>query len=234
MSFLTDCYTPAEAKYRMTRQCLQLLLEAGHKVRVQTRSVLVERDFDILTAYKSQVLLGTSLPHLDDKLARCLEPRAAAPTRRLQMLEKAAALDIPVYAAVAPFLPFHDNTTLEQVISAVQPLHPREIFCEVLNPKGDNIAMMTDALSDDFAEFAARLVTYSNAQWANFTLKVLSHGIGRSTRFIPWPDTRRFWRRHLRPEQVEFLETFLPPLVTHSNERHSPPRSSSSATAKKG
>jgi len=210
MSFLTDCYTPAEAKHRITRQCLQLLLEAGHKVRVQTRSVLVERDFDILTAYKSQVLLGTSLPHLDDKLGRCLEPRAAAPTRRLQMLEKAAALDIPVYAAVAPFLPFHNHSTLEQVMNAVLPLHPREIFCEVLNPKGDNIAMMTDALKGEFSDFAARLTKYSNAQWAKFTLKVLTHGIGRSTRFIPWPDTRRFWRPHLAQEHADFLETFLP------------------------
>src|SRR5439155_6640249 len=95
MSFLTDCYTPAEAKHRITRHCLRLLLDAGHKVRLQTRSVLVEQDFDILGDYKSQVLLGTSLPHLDDKLARCLEPRAAAPTRRLRMLERAAALEIP-------------------------------------------------------------------------------------------------------------------------------------------
>lgn len=214
MSFLTDCYTPAEAKHRLTRQCLQLLLEAGHKVRLQTRSVLVERDFDILSVYKSQVLLGTSLPHLDDKLARCLEPRAAAPTRRLQMLEKAAALGIPVYAAVAPFMPFHDRTTLEQVISAVVPLRPREVFCEVLNPKGDNIAMMREALAGEFPEHAARLASYSNEHWAKFTLKVLTHGLRRTTRFIPWPDTGRFWRPHLAQEHAAFLETFLPPRET--------------------
>lgn len=212
MSFLTDCYSPAEAKYRITRRCLQLLLEAGHKVRVQTRSVLVERDFDILAANEPQVLLGTSLPHLDDKLARCLEPRAAAPTRRLQMLEKAAVLGIPVYVAVAPFLPFHDPTNLEHIINAVIGLQPREIFCEVLNPKGDNISMMTDALRGEFPEFAARLARYSNAEWAKFTLKVLTHGVGRSAQFIPWPDTRRLWRAHLQPEQADYLENFLPPL----------------------
>jgi DNA repair photolyase len=210
MSFLTDCYTPAEAKYGITRRCLKLLLEAGHKVRVQTRSVLVERDFDILASFKSQVLLGTSLPHLDDKLARCLEPRAAAPTRRLRMLEKAAALDIPVYTAVAPFLPFHDPTVLERVIDAVIPLRPREIFCEVLNPKGDNLSMMTEALAGEFPEFAAQLTTYSNAQWAKFTLTTLTHGTQYSTSFIPWPDTRRLWRPHLQPERADYLETFLP------------------------
>jgi DNA repair photolyase len=96
MSFLTDCYTPSEAKYRLTRRCLELLLEAGHKVRVQTRSALAERDFDLFAAHRDRVLFGTSLPHLDDTLARALEPRAAGPTRRLRMLERAANADIPV------------------------------------------------------------------------------------------------------------------------------------------
>lgn len=210
MSFLTDCYTPSEAKHRITRQCLQLLLEAGHKVRIQTRSALVERDFDVLVPHRQRVLLGTSLPHLDDKLARCLEPRAAAPTRRLRMLERAAALGIPVYTAVAPFLPFHDFSTLEQVIGAVAPLHPREIFCEVLNPKGDNIAMMAEALAADYPEFAARLTAYSNPHWAKFTSGVLTAGMQRSPRFVPWPDTRRFWRPHLSLQDAAFLERFLP------------------------
>ncbi len=135
------------------------------------------------------------------------------------MLEKAAALDIAVYAAVAPFLPFHDGTTLEQVINAVQPLRPREIFCEVLNPKGDNISMMTDALAKEFPEFAVRLARYSNAEWAKFTLQVLTHGIGRSARFIPWPDTRRLWRAHLQPEQADYLEDFLPPQNLNSEQQ---------------
>ena len=84
MSFLTDCYTPTEAKLKMTRETLKLLLEAGHKVRILTRSALAERDFDILRAHKDQVLFGSSLPYLNDKLARVLEPKATGPTRRLK------------------------------------------------------------------------------------------------------------------------------------------------------
>lgn len=95
MSFLTDCYTSAEGRLKVTRACIQRLLESGHKLRLQNRSVLVERDFDLLRAHPSQVVLGTSLPHLDDRLARILEPRAAGPTRRLRMLEKAANVGIP-------------------------------------------------------------------------------------------------------------------------------------------
>jgi DNA repair photolyase len=177
---------------------------------VQTRSVLVERDFDLLLAHAGQVLLGTSLPHLDDTLARALEPRAAAPSRRLRMLERAAEAGIPVYVAVAPFLPFHDREILEAVIAKVLPLRPREIFCEVLNPKGDNLAMMEEALASSFPEYAARLAEYSAESWSKFTWNVLKHGFASSNQFIPWPDTRRQWRAHLPDESVSFLDRFLP------------------------
>jgi DNA repair photolyase len=211
MSFLTDCYTPAEAKHRLTRQCLELLLESGHKVRVQTRSALAERDFDLFAAHRDRVLFGTSLPHLNDSLSRVLEPRATAPTRRLRMLERAVAAGIPVYVAIAPFLPFHTHEDLGDVLSKVFPLRPREVFCEVLNPKGENIAMMVDALALRYPEFANRLAKYSPEYWSKFTWKVLKHGITRSRRFIPWPDTQRLWRAHLPPDHINFLDRFLPP-----------------------
>lgn len=210
MSFLTDCYTPSEAKHKLTRECLRLLLETGHKVRLQTRSALVERDFDLLKAHRSQVLLGTSLPYLDDKLARALEPRAAAPTRRLKVLQKASAAEIPLYVAVAPFMPFHDRTVMQEVLDAVLPLQPREVFCEVLNPKGDNLSMMVEALRSDFPDEARILAEYSPDYWAKFTWKVLAHGFERAEQFIPWPDTRRMWRKHLPEERRSFLERFLP------------------------
>ncbi len=213
MSFLTDCYTPSEGKFKLTRQCLELLLEAGHKVRIQTRSALVERDFDLLVAHSDQVLLGTSLPHLDDKLSRALEPKASPPSRRLRMLEKAVEKEIPVYVAVAPFLPFHKRDAMQEVLDAVLPLRPREVFCEVLNPKGDNLAMMQAALKKSYPEYAEQLATYSGEHWAKFTYKVLSYGVGRSRRFIAWPDTQRHWTAHLKNEQTSFLEKFLPPRV---------------------
>lgn len=211
MSFLTDCYTPSEAKFKLTRECLKLLLEAGHKVRLQTRSALVERDFDLLVAHKDQVLLGTSLPYLDDALARALEPRATSPTRRLKMLQKAYDCGLEVYVCVAPFMPFHDEKVMEDVLKVIRPLKPREIFCEVLNPKGDNIAMMQDALADKFPEEAQKMVNYSAEAWAQFTWRVLSIGMKKNDRFIPWPDTQRFWKSHLDPKQTKFLDAYLPP-----------------------
>lgn len=214
MSFLTDCYTPSEAKYKLTRECLKLLLEAGHKVRLQTRSALVERDYDILVAHKDRVLLGTSLPYLDDELSRTLEPRATSPSRRLTFLRKARDRGIEVYVAIAPFMPFHDSRTINQVIETVIPLNPREVFCEVLNPKGDNIDMIREALVKKYPDLAQKMDGYTKKYWAKFTFKVLSHGLQQAEHFVPWPDTQRFWRSHLNESETKFLDKFLPPLET--------------------
>ena len=210
MSFLTDCYTPSESKLKLTRQSLQLLLEAGHRVRIQTRSSLVERDFDLLVAHRDQVLLGTSLPYLDDTLSRVLEPKASSPSRRLITLQKARELGIEVYAAVAPFMPFHSVDEFEQILERVLMLEPKEVFCEVLNPKGDNLLMMKRVLINEYPHYAMSVGSYSTEAWANFTWQVLEHGYRTSQVFIPWPDSRKTWQRYISPERAAFLATFLP------------------------
>lgn len=221
MSFLTDPYVPEEARDPILRECLKLLLEAGHKVRLQTRSALVERDFDLLAAHRDQVLLGTSLPHLDDNLARVLEPGATGPTRRLKMLEAAVDRGLSVYVCVAPFLPFHDEATLAEVLRAIEPLKPREVFCEVLNPKGENLGMVQEALAESYPSEAAAITAYTPEQWAKFTFRVLSRGLKSNDRFIAWPDTQRLWRTHLAPAEVDLLTRHLPPAEDsdHGNNR---------------
>jgi DNA repair photolyase len=210
MSFLTDCYTPSESREMLTRQSLQLLLEAGHRVRIQTRSSLVERDFDVLGAYPNQVLLGTSLPHLDNALSRVLEPQASSPSRRLSTLERARDIGIPIYVAVAPFLPFHGHEVLVNVVDRILQLEPREVFCEVLNPKGDNLLMMRKALANNYPHYAKCMSAYSSERWAHFTWEILNCGYKLSPLFIPWPDSKGGWRKYLSESQTLFLQLFLP------------------------
>ena len=211
MSFLTDPYTPSEAKLRVTRECIKAVLEAGHKLRLQTRSSLVERDFDILRRFPDQVRLGTSLPYLDDKFARVLEPRATSPSRRLLAMKKAKELGIKVYVAVAPFMPWDNESILEKVISETLPLAPTEIFCEVLNPKGENIELIRAALKKNYGSYCAMLASYPGQRWARFTHRILSAGVEMAHSFVPWPDTRRGWAKYLEQEQTNWLDCYLPP-----------------------
>jgi len=212
LSFLTDCYSPIESKLKLTRQILKLVLEAGHTVRIQTRSALVERDFDILERFPEQVLLGTSLPYLDDKLARALEPKATAPSRRLKMLHNAVGRGIPVYVAIAPVMPFHSLSVVEEVLQEVAPLNPREVFSEVLNPMDDNVNMMNEAMAQ--AGRGERVSEFYKAnEWVRWTYEYLYNAylIGHklNCNFICWPSPHSV-KSPLSDQQKQWLLTWLP------------------------
>jgi hypothetical protein len=195
-----------------TRQALEMLLKAGHKVRIQTRSTLARRDFDLFAEFKDQVRLGISLPHLDDRLAAVLEPKAPPPSSRLEMLRDAARMGIPVYVAIAPFMPFHPLSVLDEVVGRTKPLRPTEIFCEVLNPKGDCIERVARVLAPAYPAESSVVKGYNDAAWSKWTHEVLRHGVAHYAKdgFIAWPDTGRGWEKHLSPPEVKFLNQFLP------------------------
>src|SRR5262249_46321360 len=47
-SGVTDCYQPAERRFRLTRGCLEVLLEARQPLGIITKNALVARDIDLL------------------------------------------------------------------------------------------------------------------------------------------------------------------------------------------
>ena len=93
----TDPYQPIERKYRLTRAVLEVLSGCDHPLGIVTKSALVERDLDLLApmARKGLVRVYISIGTLDHELMRVLEPRSAAPARRLQTLGALAAAGIP-------------------------------------------------------------------------------------------------------------------------------------------
>jgi DNA repair photolyase len=116
----TDCYQPVERKYRITRQILEVLAECEHPVTMVTKSALVERDLDILQgmAEKNLVRVFVSIGTLDRSLARKLEPRAASPQRRLDILKALKKHDVPCGVMVAALIPALNDKTLEHVLEA--------------------------------------------------------------------------------------------------------------------
>jgi DNA repair photolyase len=102
------------------RQILEVLAETRHPVSIVTKSALVERDIDLLAAMAGQGMAAVflSITTLDRKLARTLEPRAAAPQRRLEALAKIRAAGIPAGVLVAPVIPALTDHELESIIKA--------------------------------------------------------------------------------------------------------------------
>lgn len=116
----TDAYQPCERQWQLTRQLLEVLLECRHPVGLITKSTLIERDIDLLQPLAEQQLAVATitLTTLDNRISRTLEPRAAAPGRRLQTIEKLARAGIPVTVSVAPVIPFITEQDMENILEA--------------------------------------------------------------------------------------------------------------------
>lgn len=116
----TDAYQPIERKLCITRRILEVLHTCAHPVGMITKSSLIERDLDLLApmAECQQATVTISMTTLDAALARILEPRAAAPERRLRTVQRLAAAGIPVAVSIAPVIPFITEPELERVLAA--------------------------------------------------------------------------------------------------------------------
>ncbi len=130
----TDAYQPVERRLRITRAILEVLQEARHPFSLVTKSSLVERDLDIIAPMAAQGLAAVyvSLTTLDGPLARSLEPRAAAPQRRLRTIEALARAGVPVGVSVSPVIPFLNEPELEQLLAAARQAGASRAFSIVL------------------------------------------------------------------------------------------------------
>ena len=104
ISGVCDPYQPLEAKYGLTRQCLEILAQNNWPVVVQTRSPLVLRDIDILKAGRD-FEVGLSVTTADDSIRKLFEPDAPPIKDRIMALDELHKAGIRTYVMIAPILP---------------------------------------------------------------------------------------------------------------------------------
>lgn len=117
----TDPYQPIEAKWKVMREVVEVLSAFRHPLAITTKGTLIERDIDLLAPMAAQGLLrvGMSVTTLDASLSRKMEPRAAAPARRLATIKRLTEAGIPVRAMIAPVIPGLTDHELEPILEAV-------------------------------------------------------------------------------------------------------------------
>jgi DNA repair photolyase len=124
----TDCYQPIEREWKITRSLLEICAEFRQPIGLVTKSALVERDLDILAPMAAQGLAKVyiSCASLDGELVRKLEPRAAAPYKRIETMRKLAEAGIPVGILAAPLIPMLNDRDIEAVLEAAWEAGARE------------------------------------------------------------------------------------------------------------
>jgi DNA repair photolyase len=117
----TDPYQPIERRLGITRGILEVLLRARHPVAIITKSQLVLRDLDVLSALAAAHLVQVmvSVTTLDPVLARRMEPRASAPARRIATIRALTRAGVPAGAMLAPMIPGLNDDELEAILEAV-------------------------------------------------------------------------------------------------------------------
>ena len=114
----TDPYQPVERRLEITRSILEVLRDFRHPVTIVSKSALIQRDIDILKEMAKQKLaiVTISVTTLDRALARVMEPRAAAPDKRLEAIAALAEAGIPTGVLSAPMIPALNDSEMEAIL----------------------------------------------------------------------------------------------------------------------
>ena len=130
----TDAYLHHEERWRLTEGMLKLFLKYRFPVFISTKSKLILRDIELLkqidkaailpedlkTSLGRGVILSTSISTMDERIAQMLEPGAAAPVERLEVLQQLKQQGFLSGVNAIPILPWISDTEeeLEKIISA--------------------------------------------------------------------------------------------------------------------
>jgi DNA repair photolyase len=154
MSGVTDCYQPVERKLKLTRRCLEVLLEFRNPVAIITKNFLVTRDIDLLSELTKHncASVTVSVTTLDTKLRNVMEPRTSPPPARLNAIRKLAEAGIPVSVNVAPIIPGLTDHEMPAILKAAREVGATSAgFTVVRLPHGDK-ALFENWLTTHFPD----------------------------------------------------------------------------------
>ncbi len=104
ISGVCDPYQQLEEKYELTRKCLEILIQHGWPITIQTKSPLVLRDMQLLRR-SNKVEVGLSVTTGDEVTRRLFEPNAPSIKERIEALDELHLAGIGTFAMIAPMLP---------------------------------------------------------------------------------------------------------------------------------
>jgi DNA repair photolyase len=157
----TDPYQPAERRFRLTRQVLEVLLGyRGLAIGIITKSPLVVRDIDVLQrlAERHEITVNVSLATLDRRLARRLELKSPVPEARIRGLSRLTAAGIYAGLLVAPIVPgiTDDRAGLDRLLGAAKAAGARYVIGSALRLGPAARSRFLPLLDREFPELAAR------------------------------------------------------------------------------
>lgn len=103
----TDCYQPAERKYKITRSLLEVCNRFNQPVGIITKNAAVLRDKDILQkmAERNLVSVIVTITSLDEHLRQMMEPRTTTTEHRFRVIRQLSSLGVKCGVMMGPVIP---------------------------------------------------------------------------------------------------------------------------------
>ncbi len=114
ISSVTDPYQPVEAKYMITRKCLEVLALYDFPVDILTKSPLISRDIDVILKIKDAEA-GITITTDNERVRKIFEPGAPPVPARIEALKRLHEAGIRTYVFIGPVLPMNPRLLAEQV-----------------------------------------------------------------------------------------------------------------------
>lgn len=209
----TDPYQPVERDRGIMRAILQVLSDFGHPVTITTKGALITRDIDILAdmAARDLVHVGVSVTTLDPVLSRRMEPRAAAPARRIEVIARLADAGIPTRVMIAPVIPALTDHELEKILATAVQAGARGASWIMLRLPHEVAPLFQDWLTTHYPDRAARVLGHIRDMHGG---ALYDSAWGRRMQG-QGPYAKLIGARFTRAFTAVGLDTRLPPLRVH-------------------
>jgi DNA repair photolyase len=157
----TDCYQPAEAKFKITRKLLEVFRSTGHPVGIITKNSLILRDLDILKDLNKHNLVSVafSINTVDDEIRKFLEPRTASIQKRMQAVKTLSDAGIPVIVMAAPIVPGLNDHNIMDLVKLAAESGARDIRHIVVRLNGDIAKIFSDWLEKAYPDRAKKILS---------------------------------------------------------------------------
>jgi len=163
---LTDPYQSVERRYRITRQCLEVLVETDLAPVVLTRAPRILEDLELFKRFR-RALVGFSIPTDADEYRQIFEPRADPVDERFEALRAFHAAGVRTFAVIQPVLPMNVDRLVDKVAPFVQVVRLDRMYM------GDRVQHLYD--ENQLSAFATE--AYADETIQRLTLAFRARGV---------------------------------------------------------
>lgn len=116
----TDCYQPAEQKFKITRKLLEVCKRFKQPVTIITKNASILKDADLLAEMAAQNLVGVmmTITTFQEPLRRIMEPRTTTAAQRLKVIEQLSSMGVPTGVMMGPVIPGLNDHEMKNILES--------------------------------------------------------------------------------------------------------------------